>query len=607
MPKASPTIRKLGRFELDQFLGRGYQGSVYLARDPDLDRAVAIKVLNPRGARDGGESVSREGRMAAQLRHPNIVSIHEAGAFKGRAYLVFEYVRGDTLRKVLERDGPMPLAPACRVFRSILDGLVHAHAAGVLHLDLSPGNILIDEDGVPRVMDFGLARSAACSPDPGEAPIGTPRYMAPEYLSRHDLGAYTDVYALALIFYEMLSGEPARNGKSVARVLRQAAEGTVDLGGLDPASSHQGVQRFLGGALARDPSLRYRDAAAMHEALLALVPESDLAAGDENAGKGHSTVEFLLRRMEHKSDFPALSSSLTEINRLSSASSGASARQLTNVILRDYALTNKLLKLANSAFYRGGGNEVTSISHAVRMLGFEQIQLLANSLVFASHMRKGENQAELLNATVRSFTSGLIARHVARSRRFNGVEEAFICGMFKNLGENLVIYYFPEEQAAIRHLMEREGVDARTASSSVLGIGYEDVGVAVAKSWKFPDTITAVIGGLPDGPVARPTSSEESLRVYSSFANALCQLVGRTAVEMEVAAIEDLLQRFSAAVPISASKIPDLFESTLEKLRQFAPILSIKLDADPFAAGIEELLDYWRREAEEHEMRARPA
>ena len=149
--------------------------------------------------------------------------------------------------------------------------------------------------------------------------------------------------------------------------------------------------------------------------------------------------------------------------------------------------------------------------------------------------------------------------------------------------------------------MEREGVDARTASSSVLGIGYEDVGVAVAKSWKFPDTITAVIGGLPDGPVARPTSSEESLRVYSSFANALCQLVGRTAVEMEVAAIEDLLQRFlGRGNRFRRRRFRICSNPPWRSCASFAPILSIKLDADPFAAGIEELLDYWRREAEEH-------
>ncbi len=206
----------IGRFIVEKRLGKGAQGSVYLARDPNLDRRVAVKILHPGDTQlswSDGDTSPLEGRIASKLAHPNIVPIYDAGTHKGLPFLVFEFVQGRTLRQVLREDGALPIDRACSVIWSVLNGIGHAHAQGIIHLDLSPRNILVDTNRVARIMDFGLSRFAG-SPGRSEAGVaGTIRYMSPEHFSDFDFGPYTDVFALASTFYEMVLGRPAMVGE----------------------------------------------------------------------------------------------------------------------------------------------------------------------------------------------------------------------------------------------------------------------------------------------------------------------------------------------------------------------------------------------------------
>ena len=201
---------KIGRFIVSRWLGGGLQGKVFQALDPILDRQVAIKWLNP----VGGNQTSRyrgtcpsEARIVAKLEHPNIVPLYEAGMYRGFPYLVFAYVDGTTLRAKWKQRGAMPVREALTLFRAILDGIACAHAQGILHLDLSPGNIMIDTAGVPRIMDFGLAKLAGVdAAGTDDNLIGTPKYMSPEHFNGRPLTARSDVFALGLILYEMVAG-----------------------------------------------------------------------------------------------------------------------------------------------------------------------------------------------------------------------------------------------------------------------------------------------------------------------------------------------------------------------------------------------------------------
>jgi WD40 repeat protein/tRNA A-37 threonylcarbamoyl transferase component Bud32 len=209
---AGGSLQKLGRFELTGVLGHGAFGTVYKARDAELDRTVAIKV--PRAGNLAGaqemDRFLREARSAAQLRHPSIVTVHEVGQKEGLPYLVSDFVQGVTLTDLLSARRP-GFREAAELVAEIADALQYAHEQGVVHRDVKPSNIMIGEDGKPCVMDFGLAKREA-----GEITmtiegqvLGTPAYMAPEQArgEGHAVDGRADIYSLGVVLYQLVTGE----------------------------------------------------------------------------------------------------------------------------------------------------------------------------------------------------------------------------------------------------------------------------------------------------------------------------------------------------------------------------------------------------------------
>src|SRR6185503_16244889 len=209
---------KIGRFVVDGTLGKGGMGIVLAAHDPDLDRQVAIKLLHA----DGGDSVGRarlmrEAQAMARLRHPNVVTVHEAGTHDGRLYVAMEPVPGGTLRRWMDEHPRATADEVLAVFTRAGRGLAAAHAAGLVHRDFKPENVLIDRDGRVLVTDFGLAgvfceRPAATEPSSplhveltvtGDV-MGTPRYMSPEQHRGEATDARTDQFAYCASLYEAL-------------------------------------------------------------------------------------------------------------------------------------------------------------------------------------------------------------------------------------------------------------------------------------------------------------------------------------------------------------------------------------------------------------------
>ena len=203
---------KVGRFELVRELGRGGFGRVFEARDPELRRSVAVKLIRQRSRSvldaDAAALLHREAEAIAQLQHPNIVTLHDVGSCPAGPFLVMELLRGESLAQRLRR-GPLHVQQAMEAARAVGRALEHAHAAGVLHRDLKPGNVFLVEGGPVKVLDFGLAHAFG---RPGPLHSGTPGYMAPEQREGRREDERTDIFALGRLIHEMLGGARAADG-----------------------------------------------------------------------------------------------------------------------------------------------------------------------------------------------------------------------------------------------------------------------------------------------------------------------------------------------------------------------------------------------------------
>ena len=599
---AESSNRKIGRYEVIRSLGKGSQGAVYLARDPTLDRFVAVKILSAKDAelqRMTEDGAPLEARISSKLKHPNIIPIFDAGEHDSGPYLVFEYVEGQTLAQLLTAKGALSIEAAVPLIAATLKAVATAHASEILHLDLSPRNLLIDADDVPRVMDFGLAQYVSMAREPRESATGTLRYMAPEHFRGDPLGPETDVFALGGTFFEVVTGQHAMQGNTVEQIQFQIIAGETDFAPLKELPHGEAFARFLEGALERKREGRYADGAVMSEAFELFLDETGLAEKASADASNHSTIDFLLRRMQRTGDFPTISRTLADINRLTGDDDPeANADKLANVILRDFALTGKLLKLVNSAFYGTRVAEVTSVSQAVVFLGVEKVRMTANSLTFFGHMKA--DSAVLKDSMTKSFLSGLIARHLAQREKLPAAEEAFICGMCQNLGENLVMYYFAEEFEHINEVQQSKRVDKPAAARGVLGVSYSELGAAVAKTWKLPRPIIESIRGIPPGPLAAPASETERLRDFAVFANELCDLFERCERNEIGKAIHRLLARFEPSFSLKQEYCHQLINACNEKLKQFAPIFEINVAASSYCRSVQSWLDA-QAEADEHE------
>ena len=253
-----------GRYRVLSHLADGGMATVYLALDLRLDREVAVKVMHDNLARDATfvSRFRREARSAARLSHPNVVAVYDQGEDDSTGsttmFLAMEFVPGRTLRDVLTAEGPLTPRAALDLFDPILQAIAAAHDAGLIHRDVKPENVILREDGVVKVADFGLARAvtAATTTNASGTLLGTVAYLSPEQVERGIADARSDVYAAGLVLYEMLTGRKAFDGDSPIHVAYQHVHGSVPMPSTSVPTVPTELDQLVALATARDPDKR---------------------------------------------------------------------------------------------------------------------------------------------------------------------------------------------------------------------------------------------------------------------------------------------------------------------------------------------------------------
>lgn len=254
------------RYLLEETIGSGGMAVVYRARDRMLERTVAIKLLRPKysGSQAFQDQFRREARSAANLSHPNIVTIYDIGYDAGRLFIVMEYIEGQNLKELIRQKGFLEVNEALPLMIQAAKGVGYAHRAGVIHCDVKPHNMLVTKDGHLKVTDFGIARAIAnIQPDETSDEIwGSPQYFSPEQASGQPPMPYSDVYSLGVVFYEMLTGQLPYSGKTPADLARQHRDPNIRP--IPPRHLNREIpeelEKILLLILSKEPRLRYRNA-----------------------------------------------------------------------------------------------------------------------------------------------------------------------------------------------------------------------------------------------------------------------------------------------------------------------------------------------------------
>jgi eukaryotic-like serine/threonine-protein kinase len=575
---AQVSTRPIGRYELRHELGRGAQASVWLAHDPRLQREVALKLLNADADAATRSEWLHEARAVSTLKHPNIVPVFEADEDGGQPFLVFEYVEGGTLSARLKTRPRWPAREAVALMLGILDALAAAHEQGIVHRDLKPSNILLGGDGRPRVMDFGIAarvkRRSGESAHDGRI-VGTPGYISPEAARGEAPIPAMDVFAAGVMLAELLSGGPLLKERDPWRAVQRVQQEDLALPeGKAGGDADEQLRSIVQRALARKTHERYDNARTLHEALTHwLEPEQ------QTLDTSHATLEFLLRRMRHKSDFPALSSSVLRIQKLA-GSDTESLSSLSDEILKDVSLTNKLLRMVNTVHFTAvTGEAISTVSRAVALVGMAGIRNMALSVILLEHMHDKGHAALLKEEFLRALMAGTVAGDLTPRARDS--EEAFLAALFQNLGRLLTEYYFPEEAQRMRQLAAGPKPLARDAAAKkLLGLSLSDLGTGVARAWGLPEGLQRAMR-LPDGEV--PTrridphadSGVERLRWLAQGANAMADAMLAHDGAEQIDAIGRVADQFAPALGLDSREMQGVAQGARTRLSHLAQAMGL--------------------------------
>jgi len=608
--------KRVGNFVLSAVLGYGCTGAVLRAEHPALGKQVAVKFLGRMlaSAPDVADRFLAEARTAASLQHPNIVEILDFGVLDRQPYYVMEYLKGVVDQHGSHQAQPrLALEDVADYVRQIGGALGYAHARGIVHAGLKPANVLVCE-GAPRrikVTDFAIAKVMGHRAGAQAQIVATPSHMAPEQAlgATQDVCARTDLYSLGVILYELLTGRPLFAHESpVVVMMMHIRDPFTPIRDIAPEVP-EAVARIVESCLAKKPENRPGSAdevtqafalaargttecapTSMQLAAPAVPPPSAVVlraapppvvvvapspaprrevASSRDAPPAPATVEStevhkatldkLLAKMQTKGDFPAFMKNVTEISQNAHTSSPLSASGLAGSILKDYALTAKLLRVVNSTYYERLGKRVNNVSRAVVFLGFEKVRSTALAITLNRNPGKKPTSREVSELSIHALVSGEIARRLAPSLDIHDPEEAQVCAMFHNLGHQLLVHYLPDEHKKVEALMGAQGTSLESAAAQVLGVPLRALGVGLAQRWRLSERVAASM--VPADPTRKPTTDGERLRLLASFSNELCATVAKSPAAGLDAALDALLERYKATVRVAPARLPELLGS----------------------------------------------
>ena len=579
-------VTKIERYEIERVFESGNEGTVSVARDTDGNRHVTIKTLPACGADAAGRAkltaVLAAARAFSELSHPNIIQLLEADEKAGAPHLVFEHVQGERLCDVLTGGRQIPVNRALDLTIQILKAVGFAHQKDVVHGDLKPASIILAKDDKAFVTDFRIADVSLPHVGDDTTACGSAAYVAPECAGSGSAAPRADLFAVAMMLYQMLTGRTAASGATPAEVTNQIATATFTPPSRINDKIDERLDDLLLKALAKDPDARFDSAAKMEDALyLYLNPEPENSTAEESSD---GTLGFLLRRMRHKSDFPALSATISAINRASADDDGGSTA-LSDSILKDFALTSKLLKTVNTAYFGNFSGTISTISKAVVVMGFDRIRNAAITLMLFEHLQNKAHAARLKDDLVASYFSGILARQLVQKVGIKSGEEAFICATFHNLGRLLTSFYFPEESREIEKLTSQKRTSETQASLQVLGVSYEALGIGVAKVWNFPARLVQSMQHIKEDRVSRPETEDEKLRAVAGLSANVCDAMREANPTEREKRLGELARKYGDALGVSAQLMSTSIKQSAAALAKEAIALNIKTDGSAFLAS----------------------
>lgn len=572
-------LGNLDRFQLSKILGEGAQGVVYLAFDPHLERQVAIKSLGSliehpptnAPATSDMQMLLREARMVSKFQHPNIVSIYEIGFIGASPYLVLEFISGPLLSQIIKshRNGT-ELEQAIRLITQVLDGLAYAHDHGIIHGDLKPANVLVTGTEVAKIADFGIARGIG--EQYGEGLAGSPRYMAPEYVTDRVMTPAADQFAAGLIFYQLLTGKHPVTGKSMEVLFEQitAAEfpppSSINVN-IDPE-----IDAIVVRALSRDPAKRFAHVSDFKLALENYQAEQLTNLTLSSAPPKIDSLRTLRQRIRNQKDFPALSGSITNLNSLFGGDQ-KNASAIAAVIGKDLALTSKVMRIANSAYVPHAGGEITTLSHAVMMLGFSTIREIASSLLMIDLIPRDNKSSPVKEQLVRSLFSATLARKIAIRQGFKDVDGCYLVGMFYRFGKLLVCFHMPEQMEEISKRCGA-GIREEEAALAVIGYSYTEIGHEIAADWSLPAFLVNSVQAITLQPDA--TAEPNIGAIYGALSNDVTDLLAASSIPAKLrSSLNHLRSSYQQLIDISSDEMEEILEGSRTEFQKYCAILKI--------------------------------
>jgi len=479
----------------------------------------------------------------------------------------------------------MNVKDTINIFTPLLNAMAYAHKRGIIHGDINPNTVLITPQDRPRLMGFAINTllNQLNNKNNDDDIKQTLSYNFPEQCEKNKLTAASDIFSLGLILYEIVTGKKAVDADNKYAIINKIVNEEI----LYPNSIDTTIKKIIEKALFKKPEQRHADTLDMRQDLLdhqqnITTEDTSPSNNKKNESETNSTLQFLLRRMEHKKDFQTMSHQVVEISQKAKASGDTSANILSNAILKDYSLSSKLLRLVNSPLYGQYGGRISSgrisiVSRAVVILGFEEVRNAALGLMLLDHL-KDKNQANSLKeACINSMISGSLANGVADKMNIKDKEEAYACSMFHQLGKLLSIYYFPEETEIIFDLVKQKKLNEQAAAESVLGVNFEDIGIAVGESWQLPAELIDSMHSLPEGELKKPLSQADLLKHVSGFSNEYCEMIATSNTQDRQQNFENLASRYSNSMSISRSQMEDILSNALDEMEKYARLVNLDL------------------------------